>query len=85
MLLEEDYKSEMRRRGVRFGYSRGSVSGSIIAYLLGITEIDSIKYDLNFERFMSKERISLADQYKVVHISNGMYYQNVNYIAYRCA
>lgn len=75
----------MRRRGVRFGYSRGSVSGSIIAYLLGITEIDSIKYDLNFERFMNRERISLADQYKVVHISNDMYYQNVNYIAYRCA
>lgn len=85
MLLEEDYKSEMRRRGVRFGYSRGSVSGSIIAYLLGITEIDSIKYNLNFERFMNRERVSLADQYKVVHISNGMYYQNVNYIAYRCA
>ena len=61
MLLEEDYKSEMRRRGVRFGYSRGSVSGSIIAYLLGITEIDSIKYDLNFERFMNRERVSLAD------------------------
>lgn len=61
MLLEEDYKSEMRRRNVRFGYSRGSVSGSIIAYLLGITEVDSIKYNLNFERFMNKERVSLAD------------------------
>lgn len=61
MLLEEDYKSEMRRRGVRFGYSRGSVSGSIIAYLLGITEIDSIRFNLNFERFMNTERVSLAD------------------------
>lgn len=61
MLLEEDYKSEMRRRGVRFGYSRGSVSGSIIAYLLGITEVDSVKYNLNFERFMNTERVSLAD------------------------
>lgn len=61
MLLEENYKSEMRRRNVKFGYSRGSVSGSIIAYLLGITEIDSIKYNLNFERFMNKERVSLAD------------------------
>lgn len=50
MLLEEDYKSEMRRRNVKYGYSRGSVSGSIIAYLLGITEIDSVKYNLNFER-----------------------------------
>lgn len=61
MLLEEDYKSEMRRRGVQFGYSRGSCSGSEIAYVLGITEIDSIKHKLNFERFMNKERISLAD------------------------
>lgn len=61
MLLEEDYKSEMRRRNVRFGYSRGSVSGSIIAYLLGITEVDSVKYNLNFERFMNRERVSLAD------------------------
>ena len=61
MLLEEDYKSEMRRRGIRFGYSRGSVSGSIIAYLLGITEVDSLKYNLNFERFMNVERVSLAD------------------------
>ncbi len=61
MLLEEDYKSEMRRRNVRFGYSRGSVSGSVIAYILGITEVDSVKYNLNFERFMNPERVSLAD------------------------
>lgn len=61
MLLEEDYKSEMRKRNIKFGYSRGSVSGSIIAYLLGITEVDSVKYKLNFERFMNKERVSLAD------------------------
>lgn len=61
MLLEEDYKSEMKRRGIKFGYSRGSVSGSIIAYLLGITEIDSVKYDLSFSRFMNTERVSLAD------------------------
>ena len=61
MLLEEDYKSEMRNRNIKFGYSRGSVSGSIIAYLLGITEVDSVKYKLNFERFMNKERVSLAD------------------------
>lgn len=50
LLLEEDYKSELKRQGVSYGYSRGSVSGSIIAYLLGITEVDSIKYGLNFER-----------------------------------
>ena len=61
LLLEEDYKTALKNQGVSFGYSRGSVSGSIIAYLLGITEVDSIKYNLNFERFMNKERVSLAD------------------------
>lgn len=61
LLLEEDYKTALKKQGVSYGYSRGSVSGSVIAYLLGITEVDSIKYNLNFERFMNKERISLAD------------------------
>lgn len=61
LLLEEDYKTALRNQGVSYGYSRGSVSGSVIAYLLGITEVDSIKYNLNFERFMNKERVSLAD------------------------
>lgn len=61
LLLEEDYKSALKKQGVSFGYSRGSVSGSVIAYLLGITEVDSIKYHLNFERFMNTERVSLAD------------------------
>lgn len=61
LLLDEDYKAALKKQGVSYGYSRGSVSGSIIAYLLGITEVDSIKYNLNFERFMNKERVSLAD------------------------
>lgn len=61
MLLEEDYKRAMRERGIFCGPSRGSVSGSEIAYLLGITDMDSIKHKLNFERFMSTSRVSLAD------------------------
>lgn len=61
LLLEEDYKNALKNQGVSYGYSRGSVSGSVIAYLLDITEVDSIKYNLNFERFMNKERVSLAD------------------------
>lgn len=61
LLLEEDYKTALKKQGVSYGYSRGSVSGSVIAYLLGITEVDSIRYNLNFERFMNKERVSLAD------------------------
>jgi len=61
LLLEEDYKRAMKEKGVKYGYSRGSVSGSLVAYLLGITEVDSLKYNLNYERFMNRERISLAD------------------------
>lgn len=60
-LLEEDLKSWCRENRIQYGYSRGSVSGSEIAYLLYITEIDSIKHKMNFERFMNLERVSLAD------------------------
>ena len=61
MLLEDDVKSFARERGIRYGFGRGSVSGSIIAYLMQITHMNSIDRNLNFARFMSKERISLAD------------------------
>ena len=61
LLLDTTIKEEMRDRGIECGYSRGSVSGSLIAYLLGMTDIDPIKFNLNFERFMNKERVSLAD------------------------
>jgi DNA polymerase-3 subunit alpha len=61
MLLEEDIKRWCRENGINYGYSRGSVSGSYIAYLLKITDIDSIKHDMKFERFMNPERISNPD------------------------
>lgn len=61
MLLEDDVKSYARKRNVPYGWGRGSVSGSIIAYLMQITHMNSIERNLNFARFMSKERISLAD------------------------
>ena len=61
ILLEEDIKRFCREKGIGYGYSRGSVSGSYIAYLLKITDMDSIKYNLNFERFINPERASLAD------------------------
>lgn len=61
LLLDEDIKDEMRKRNIEAGYSRGSVSGSLIAYIIGMTDVDSIKHNLNFERFMNKERVSLAD------------------------
>ena len=61
LLLEDDIKSWCRDNGIEYGYSRGSVSGSYIAYLLNITYMDSIKHNLSFERFMNPERISLSD------------------------
>lgn len=61
LLLDESIKSEMRKENIHCGPSRGSVSGSLVAYLIGMTEMDSIKHNLNFERFMNKERVSLAD------------------------
>lgn len=47
--------------GVGIGPGRGSAVGSIVSYLLGITDVDPIKYDLIFERFLSKERVSMPD------------------------
>lgn len=61
MLLMEDIIAWCRTQDVPIGYGRGSVNGSVIAWLLGITEMDSIKHKLNFERFMNIERISLSD------------------------
>ena len=61
LLLEDDIKSWCRENEIEYGYSRGSVSGSYIAYLLNITYMDSIKHNLSFERFMNPERISLSD------------------------
>ena len=61
MLLMEDIISWCRTQDIMVGYGRGSVNGSVIAWLLGITEMDSIKYHLNFERFMNVERVSLSD------------------------
>ena len=61
IILEQDYKSRVLKEDIHRGWSRGSVSGSIIAYILGITDVDSLRYDLNFDRFMNVERVSLAD------------------------
>lgn len=61
MLLMEDIISWCREQDIPVGYGRGSVNGSVIAWLLGITEMDSIKHKLNFDRFMNVERVSLSD------------------------
>lgn len=61
MLLMDDIISWCIESDIMVGYGRGSVNGSVIAWLLGITEMDSIKHNLNFERFMNTERVSLSD------------------------
>ena len=61
MLMRTYLHEQEIARGIRSGYGRGSVSGSIIAYLLGITDMDSLRFDLNFFRFMNPSRVTNAD------------------------
>ena len=61
MLLQTYLREWERANGVQCGYGRGSVSGSFVAYLLGITQMDSMKFNLNYFRFMNPSRVSLAD------------------------
>ena len=60
-LIVQDFISAARGMGVSVGPGRGSAAGSAVAYCLGITQIDPIKYDLLFERFLNPDRISLPD------------------------
>ncbi|MDE6691895.1 MAG: PHP domain-containing protein, partial [Muribaculaceae bacterium] len=61
-LIVQDFINVARERlGVSVGPGRGSAAGSAVAYCLGITQIDPIKYDLLFERFLNPDRISLPD------------------------
>lgn len=60
-LIVEDFIRQGRAMGVSIGPGRGSAAGSVVAYCLGITQIDPLKYDLLFERFLNPDRISLPD------------------------
>ncbi len=60
-LIVSDFTTEARRLDVSVGPGRGSAAGSAIAYCLAITNIDPIKYDLLFERFLNPDRISMPD------------------------
>ena len=60
-LIVEDFIRVGRQLGVSIGPGRGSAAGSVVAYCLGITQIDPLKYDLLFERFLNPDRISLPD------------------------
>ena len=60
-LIVQDFCNEARNMGVWVGPGRGSAAGSAVAYCTGITNVDPIKYDLLFERFLNPERISMPD------------------------
>ncbi|KGL58785.1 DNA polymerase III subunit alpha [Polaribacter sp. Hel1_85] len=60
-LIVEDFIREARKMDVAVGPGRGSAAGSVVAYCLWITNIDPIKYDLLFERFLNPERVSMPD------------------------
>ena len=60
-LIVQDFCNAARQMGVSVGPGRGSAAGSAVAYCTGITNVDPIKYDLLFERFLNPDRISMPD------------------------
>jgi DNA polymerase-3 subunit alpha len=60
-LITQDFINEARRMDVLVGPGRGSAAGSVVSYCVGITNIDPMKYDLLFERFLNPDRISMPD------------------------
>jgi len=60
-LIVQSFTTEARKRGVYVGPGRGSAAGSVVAYVLGIIDIDPLQYDLLFERFLNPERVSPPD------------------------
>lgn len=60
-LIVQDFVNWAKERGIVVGPGRGSAAGSIVSYLLGITDIDPLAYNLLFERFLNPDRISMPD------------------------
>jgi len=60
-LIAWDFVSYAKSKGIAVGPGRGSAAGSIVSYCLGITDIDPLKYDLLFERFLNEERVTMPD------------------------
>jgi DNA polymerase III subunit alpha len=60
-LVVADFIAWAREQGIRVGPGRGSAAGSLVAYALGITELDPLEHDLIFERFLNPERLSMPD------------------------
>ena len=61
ILIVRDYVNYAKNHGIAVGPGRGSGAGSLVNYLIGITDVDSLKFDLLFERFLNPERVSMPD------------------------
>lgn len=89
-LVVWDYINWAKTNGISVGPGRGSGAGSIVAYLMGITKVDPLKYALFFERFINKERVSMPDfdidfdfdkRIEVIEYAKRKYHpENVSYI-----
>ena len=60
-LITQDFVNYAKKNGIPVGPGRGSAAGSLVAYATGITDIDPLKYNLLFERFLNPDRISMPD------------------------
>ncbi|MBX6364256.1 MAG: DNA polymerase III subunit alpha, partial [Gemmatimonadetes bacterium] len=60
-LITQDFINWAKARGIPVGPGRGSAAGSMVAYVLGITDVDPIRFDLLFERFLNPDRVSMPD------------------------
>lgn len=60
-LVVQDFVNWSKEQGIRVGPGRGSAAGSLVSYALGITELDPLRYDLMFERFLNPERVEMPD------------------------
>ncbi len=60
-LITQDFINWAKRRGIPVGPGRGSAAGSLVAYSLGITDVDPLRFDLLFERFLNPDRVSMPD------------------------
>ncbi|MGQ0814764.1 MAG: DNA polymerase III subunit alpha [Gemmatimonadota bacterium] len=61
MLITQDFINWAKDRGIPVGPGRGSAAGSLVAYVLGITDVDPLAFDLLFERFLNPDRVSMPD------------------------
>lgn len=77
-LLVQDIVNWSKNNGIRVGPGRGSVGGSLVAYLMGITDIDPIRFGLLFERFINPDRLDLPDA--DLDFESGKRHMVVNYI-----